>query len=135
MLSRLARLLALAALFASVICTVEASSHPFSDPPPTQKEANASAVAARPPLPKCSSAASKCVLTTPAGGSGSGGDEGGGGDGGKGSSEETRRAQPPIESEKTPGDYASFVVNAGSEVEVALFDVVGRSSGPEAPSA
>ena len=321
MLSRLARLLALAALFASVICTVEASSHSFSDPPPTQKEANASAVAARPPLPKCSSAASKCVLTTPAGGSGSGGDraggdsgswpaldasyagtqwlappkipstirasdsyyqiaklplsrsacfpgsevearlvlrfpefqatksktdamaeqrntagimvtsnplasdkqsgktrrcvlagvrqnasaaeaaagareaegrgaasttseakctecnslvttsgnyvrcpsvpgvwyvdrlplripaaatgwcddgggdDGGGGNGGKGSSEETRRAQPPIESEKTPGDYASFVVNAGSEVEVALFDVVGRSSGPEAPSA
>jgi len=65
-------------------------------------------------------------------------DDGGGGDGGggrKSSSEETRRAQRPIESEKTPGDYASFVVNAGSEVEVALFDVVGRSSGPGAPSA
>ena len=52
-----------------------------------------------------------------------------------GSDAETKQARL-VENEKTLGNnYASFVVNAGSEVEVALFDVVERSSGPGAPSA
>lgn len=55
---------------------------------------------------------------------------------GEGSGEKAKEARL-VENEKTlvGNSYASFVVNAGSEVEVALFDVVGRSSGPGAPSA
>ena len=56
-------------------------------------------------------------------------------DGSEGSGGDAKQARL-VENEKTLGNnYASFVVNAGSEVEVALFDVVGRSSGPGAPSA
>ena len=47
-----------------------------------------------------------------------------------------RQQAQRLANEKTLGQsYASFVVNAGSEVEVALFDVVGRGSGAGAPSA
>lgn len=56
-------------------------------------------------------------------------------DDGSGSGKEQTQARL-LENEKTLGsNYASFVVNAGSEVEVALFDIVGRSTGPGAPSA
>lgn len=57
------------------------------------------------------------------------------GSGGESGGEKTKEARL-VENEKSLGNnYASFVVNAGSEVEVALFDVVGRSSEPGAPSA
>lgn len=60
-----------------------------------------------------------------------------GSSGGSESGGDAKQARLKAENEKllVGNSYASFVVNAGSEVEVALFDVVGRSSGPGAPSA
>ena len=61
MIFRLAQLLLALAAFCASVCSVEASSHPFSDPP--QKAVNMSAVLSRPPLPKCASSSSNtCIL-------------------------------------------------------------------------
>lgn len=55
-------------------------------------------------------------------------------DGSKGSSE-NKEARPAENEELRRDNYASFVVNAGSVVDVALFDIVERSTGPGVPSA